>query len=336
MDPCTRERVIYHPRHRQENGRGFTILELLVASAVLGLILVMLFSVISHTSEAWRRSRGHIEAFQSARNAFEIVTRTLSQATLNTHWHYDNATNPTRYLRASDLHFTIQQAGTSIPGTPGTGFGVFFQAPIGIAASDDLRGLNTLLNGMGYYIQFSGDGSFRPSIVNGEEKRRYRLVQMRIPSENLNVYTATNATDYTWFTSQTKRGYPVSDNIILLVVWPRLPFQEDPEGGVLSLNFTYNSRLNASNVSQPRTASQLPPVVEVLMVAIDEASAVRLTHSTAEPPAIKSALQGKFQTASQSAFGEDLKQLESALTDAKINYQIFHSAIPMRESKWSE
>jgi len=329
MDFCTR------PSFQRHHG-AFTLLELLVASVVLVLILVVLFSIISHTSEVWRRSRGQIEAFQSARNAYELLTRNLSQATLNTYWRYDNATNPARYLRASDLHFAIQKAGAGVPGTPGTGSGVFFQAPIGSVSTNSLQGLNTLLNGMGYYIEFSGDGPFRPSILSGEQKYRYRLMQMRIPSEKLSVYTATNAGDYTWFTSQTNYGYPVCDNIILLVTWPRLPVQENPAGDDLSTNFTYNSRLNATNVNQPRTASQLPPIVEVLMVAIDETSANRLKDASSEPAAIKSALSGKFIEARQTAFEADLKQLESALIGAKVNYQVFRSSIPIRESKWSE
>ena len=80
---------------------GFTILELLVATAVLSLILVVMLSLITQTSSVWRSSSARIEAFQSARRGFENLTRSLEQATLNTYWDYDNPSNPTIYRRKS-------------------------------------------------------------------------------------------------------------------------------------------------------------------------------------------------------------------------------------------
>lgn len=315
---------------------GFSLIELLVGCAVLALMLVMLFSVISHTSETWRRSRGDIEAFQTARNAYETLTRNLSQASLNTYWQYDNPTNPTRYLRASDLQFVVRPSGSNGPGTAGTGGAVFFQAPVGAASNASLQGLNALFNGLGYYVQFSGDQAYRPSSITGPEKYRYRLMQMRIPADNLSIYTATNALDFSWFTSQTNTAFPIADNVILLVIWPRLTDQEDAGGAALAPDFSYNSRLDATNLVQPRTASQLPPVLEVAMVAVDETSILRMDESTNEPASIQQALQNKFQTAGRSVFENDLKELEAALAGAKINYRVFRSTIPLRESRWSE
>ena len=63
--------------------RAFTLVELLTAMAVFMLILVVLFSAISQTSSVLRQSTTRIEAFQSARMGFYLLTRSLSQATLN-------------------------------------------------------------------------------------------------------------------------------------------------------------------------------------------------------------------------------------------------------------
>ena len=111
---------------------GFTILEVMVASAVFVLLLGLLMSTISQTSTVTRRATEKVSAFQGARSAFELLTSKLSQATMNSYWDYDSPTTPTKYIRKSELHFVVGPAGqTPLPGTSGTGQAVFFQAPGG-------------------------------------------------------------------------------------------------------------------------------------------------------------------------------------------------------------
>ncbi len=112
--------------HERRGRRGFTLIEILVAIAVLSVLMVLVFSVIEDTSRIWRRSTAKIEAFQDARNAFQLITRTLSQATLNVYYDYfdsggssmaayQRASNssalesftPDRYGRQSELSFQI-------------------------------------------------------------------------------------------------------------------------------------------------------------------------------------------------------------------------------------
>ena len=88
---------------------GFTILEVLVATTVLMLLMVVLFGIFSGVTSAWTRSTQRIDAFQSARVAFDRVTRMLSQATLNVYWDYDNPNQPTVYRRQSELAFAVLQ-----------------------------------------------------------------------------------------------------------------------------------------------------------------------------------------------------------------------------------
>ncbi len=49
------------------------------------LILVLVLSITSQTSQVWKRSAAKIEAFQGARAAYETITSRLRQATLNTY-----------------------------------------------------------------------------------------------------------------------------------------------------------------------------------------------------------------------------------------------------------
>ena len=82
---------------------GFTILEVMVASAVFVLLLGLLMSTISQTSTVTRRATEKVSAFQGARSAFELITSKLSQATMNSYWDYDSPTTPTKYIRKSGV-----------------------------------------------------------------------------------------------------------------------------------------------------------------------------------------------------------------------------------------
>lgn len=65
---------------------GFSILEVLAASAVLALLLVAMISMTDQVQKTYRSTVGKAEQFREARVAFESITRRLSQATLNTYW----------------------------------------------------------------------------------------------------------------------------------------------------------------------------------------------------------------------------------------------------------
>ena len=66
--------------------RGFTLVELIVAVGLLAIVLLLLASMTNSTASIWRLTSGKIEEFRSAGNAFDALTRRLSQATLNTYW----------------------------------------------------------------------------------------------------------------------------------------------------------------------------------------------------------------------------------------------------------
>lgn len=318
---------------------AFTILELLVATAILSVVLVVVVSVIGQASTVWRRSTDKIEAFQGARIAFDLLTRNLSQATLNTYLDYDDPSKPTKYLRKSELKFLSQPSGTM--GTAGTGQGVFFQAPAGF--TDDAAkfgGLEGLLNTCGYYVEFGSDSSTKPSFVTAPDRYRYRLKQLLVPTENNKVYTATGVSDQSWITSFVANALPVADNIIALIIRPQDPGMVTPAiSGVtppnLTTDYTYDTAASFTG-SQSPTSNQLPPVVEVTMVAIDENSAKRIENGTSAPSVITAALAGKFTNPAQ--YTADLKALETALNAATppISYRVFTSAVPIRESKWTK
>lgn len=310
---------------------GFTLLELLVALAVLALLFTLLGSIMMQSTSVWRSATNKIEAFQGARSAFDSVTRQLSQATLNTYWDYDDPNQPGSYRRKSELHFL---AG---PGLAGESHAVFFQAPGGKTSRHAAYGgMEGLLNAGGYFVSYGEDQI--PPLPGLARKRRYRLMQWTQDTTELSVYETPGGRS--WIDPAESEALPIADNIIALIIWPKKPDQDAAAGAP---SYAYDSRLNGTASPQPDTANQLPPVVQVTMVGIDEKSAARLETAGQMPAFVNAALAGLFEDPAKNA--EDLAALEQRLqnpaglgfgdTGAGLEYRIFTSAVPMRESKWS-
>lgn len=325
--------IIQPPSRRRgfvSSPEAFTILELMVAATVFVLILSMVLGVISQTSSVTQSASQKISAFQSARAAFDIMARNVSQATLNAYWDYD-AYPPTRYLRKSELHFLIGKSGVSpFPGTSGSGQALFFQAPSGVTGnSATYGGLETLLNAMGYFVDYGIQEALPAPFPTPAPVYRYRLMQAVQPTENLAVYAST--TGDAWVSGMANTAAPIADNVICLIVWPRRSPEDDPDGLALSSNFDYDSRKDALSIPQPSTANQLPPAVQLTIVAMDEKSAARVCVTSSPPSEIANSLTGLFQTTAN--YTDDLATLEGRLAANKINFRTFSSTFAIRESK---
>jgi prepilin-type N-terminal cleavage/methylation domain-containing protein len=59
---------------------AFTLIELMASMAILGLIMVMLFSVFDQVSKAWTNGENRVETFTQARAILDLMSRELSQA----------------------------------------------------------------------------------------------------------------------------------------------------------------------------------------------------------------------------------------------------------------
>lgn len=225
---------------RKPSPTGFSLIEVLAAMAVLALLMVVLFSAVNQTGSLWQRAKNQAGAYQSGRFAFDQITSTLAQSTLNVSYGYDNPTKPTKYIRESDLHFVIDQPPID---DFGQGNAIFFQAPLGWADSNDAQGLPGLLNAVGYYITYGKDPGL-PLSLESFDRNRFRLMQFIVPSEKLKVYEAqekeSDADPKAWFLDDElleKNSTVVAENVILLLFWPRLSVEEDPEGDELTKDY---------------------------------------------------------------------------------------------------
>ncbi len=314
---------------------GFTLLEMLVSLAVLAVILLALSGVVEMTRRAYRSTMGKIDSFESARAAFDHLSRALASATLMSHLGYDDPKFPGAYERKSDLHFfSAPQKSLGLHGTGAEStHAVFFQATLGSPGGQALADTGALLLATGFFIAYGNDPLLPHPLENKvENRRRYRLFQYLPPKEDMTVYDKTLTTSDgvlvsdgnfkggDWFLADVVDGrfcHPLADNVVFLGILPVF------DG--LAPNYEWNSR----DKGNAATHHRLPHSLRIVLAVIDEAGAARLPASETAPPIVPA---GLFEDASE--YEGDIGKLETALTDFKppLTYRIFTAEIRMDAS----
>src|SRR5262245_50423505 len=73
-------RTAARPYRVCRGARAFTVIELMLAVAIMGVIIYALFSVFNQTQRALRRSETNVDISQRARAVLEMIGRELEQA----------------------------------------------------------------------------------------------------------------------------------------------------------------------------------------------------------------------------------------------------------------
>lgn len=197
---------------------GFSLVELLVSMTILTAIMLLFVGILDQTQKTWNFAEGQISQFREARVAFDLMTKSISQATLNTYYEQVDKNGdgvPEDYIPKSELHFiTLRTEDIRLQDANfeqiGPGQAIFFQAPLGVSdwnggSEDpvytrpdgkkdrlDLSALSNLLCARGYYVAFISDKNFRPAFLNSSariaERKRYRLMEFIPPSEANKIY----------------------------------------------------------------------------------------------------------------------------------------------------
>ncbi len=352
---------------------AFTVVELLVSTAVISLLTVILVTALGQVGNIWQRSVAKTEQFREARNAFETMTARLAQATLDVHWEYDDPALPTRYRRDSNLRFISGSAedliGAAPAGRARPTHAVFFQAPFGVSANPAYREYTNLLCTWGYFLEAGDDLALRPDFLPRKSvpvRHRPRLMELWHPAENNLIYKLTagvSSRTYAgrdWFRTPLSQPTPpvraIAENIVALIIIPRLsPADEVAVKGSaqastadhspLAPRYLYDSApFSPANRGDGRYADarlnpvhQLPPILQVSMVAVDEVSAARLAYDEKRLDPL--ALAGKFQRSADLSrelllAGGD-GAIESRLIALRANYRIFTTNVIIRGAKWS-
>ena len=378
----------------QHRSRGFTLVEVLVAAGIVVVLMVVLLGMTDQTQRLVKATSSKVEQFQEARVAFESMTRRLSQATLNTFWDYvyDQNGNPNGYARKSELRFHSgpMQKITGNKAAPWPGHGVFFQAPLGVVSdTTNLGSLDHLMNSWGYFVEIGDDSSQYPQFLLQNQlvlpRHRYRLMEFMEPSERLSVYKFQNdINNWLWFsqsiaipgTATASRPVRVmAENIVALIILPRLSVADEKRINPLipplltgksgtkdyvydsTTTGNYNPKLPESvTTNNPllNTKNQLPPVVQVIMVAIDEPSAKRLEDlyppaqdqymgiKTSPDPLSNRTLFADPSVLNDTANGApgDLTRLQNLLSSSskpsiRASYRVFSTNVTIKGAKWS-
>ena len=304
----------------RKNQRGFTLLELLVAMAVMALLMVVIGSMFSAVSKSWKSSSGRAASFAAARAAFEAMSRNLSQATLAT------------YLSYAD------SSGNPVP----------------------------LIN-----------PSFKPGAVSSlvPTRSRYRLMEVAQPAERNGIYESTGQLDsstglakYVYDLDWLKRliltsptastpleKQPLAENIISMALLPRLSpatsaslADRTKALAELTSDYSYDSRAwepNSNKSEDSRHRNQLPPLIELVLVAIDEPSAQKLAQiyggaGGSSPPFADGTVRGKVDLDAlfkdPTKLEADILTLEDGLNKLQVSYRIFRTTVAMHGAKWTD
>ena len=139
------------------------------------------------------------------------------------------------------------------------------------------------------------------------------------------------------FWTVSRKNIIAGSRAIAFVITPRLskaeeiPLQSNATHSPLAPNYGYDSTgTNANPQLNPR--NQLPPVVQLTMVAIDEKSAASLGLSSSGDSDIF-----KISTlfSDTTKFAEDIATLEQTLATKRVKYRIFTTNVQIRAAKWS-
>ncbi|MES2308968.1 MAG: prepilin-type N-terminal cleavage/methylation domain-containing protein, partial [Verrucomicrobiota bacterium] len=233
---------------RAWRGRAFTLIEVLVATSILMLLMLMIFSIVGSTGKLWKETENKVGTFKEVRAALETINRRLSQATLNAYYDaysYDEkqfctsvtpTAVPQTYFRRSDLHFISGRSSDLLHQTfPSPTHCLFFQAYLGFTENPSELGsgeLNAYLNSCGYYIEYGKDSSLplflQKSTKASLQRYRYRLMEFLEPTEKMSVYETpadSSPMAQRWFSnkiSNTSHPYSrvLAENVIAFIVFP--------------------------------------------------------------------------------------------------------------------
>ncbi len=326
---------------------------------VLAVLMMVVTTVMSDVQKSWRQANSKVSEFREARRAFDRMVNSVSQAELNAYlcYRYAGSTDPltppsktlkdqpSGYVRYSELQFVCGPSSlngavklTGLSDSLSPGHAVFFQAPMG--TSNQYR-LPTALNGCGFYVRFGDDAAYRPPFLNGLSKNpvnRYRLFEFRTPAEDNTGYD----TNQPWYQEFASWSRPIANNIILLIISPQLSNSDATGAGGLPTsiapNYIYDSRPagGVSSGDQTQQEYQLPPMVAVTMVAIDEATASNLELDSGANPPLAAELDSGNLFKNANSYQADLEKLEGNLVAKRVNFRVFTATIPIRASKWGK
>ncbi len=212
--------------------------------------------------------------------------------------------------------------------------------------------MNNLFNGRGYFVGYGPNTRFRPSFVRGDPENRYRLFEFRPPAESNQIFAdgdeERSKGEPQQFDSWYKQALgsvgeggdfeshlnPLAKNILTLVISPRDTPLTGADGRIdtaSEIADDYNFDSNDRTDTFASFSQQVPPLVRMTMVAIDEAAGARFDNGSGSVPDLIPS--GLFEQTGK--YEEDVTKLGESLSEAGVNYKVFSTMVMLRSAKWS-
>lgn len=249
---------------------------------------------------------------------------------------------------------------------------LFFQSPLGhvsdesaftTSAISNFKNLSSTLNAAGYYVEFSDENDVNSGAVpkfmgSLPASWRYRLMELNEPSQNLSVYMLASGLGIysgpdSWFNKPlnvaaspnvSSPTYPIAENIVALIIRPKVSNpSRDPQAPApseIAANYAYDTKaylaaqppVDVTGLGVRLSKNQLPPLVQVTLVAIDSPSGLRLAnrYGATAPPLVD---QDLFFDVTK--YDSDLGKMEASLEAQHLNYRVFVADVSLPGAKWS-
>lgn len=239
--------AILYSRSLRKNSDGFTVLELLVAMAVLSLLVVMLMNMVDGASRLWRENENRVDSYREARSAMSVIARDIRQMLSNTNLDYVLINSAAfAKLAESDVQKNTNSAGA-----------IFFLTTVPVRAQDPLANKSDICE-VGYFLAY-GNTSVAPTSGASKTMNIYRYFRssdgtfsnlVSGPSSLFNNVTITGA-----------ESDLLARNIKSLQI---RPFHVDTNGNCV----VYNAPLYGA----------LPDFVEISMTALNKDAASKMNN----------------------------------------------------------
>ena len=241
---------------------AFSLVEMLVALAILSIIVVVLLSVTTSLISTWQLGQARNERRTVGRDALERMTRDFHQALI-----------PVSKSNTTNLEFIINPPGVS--STYELPQAVFWQAPV---ASDG--GVNGNLAIIGYFVQWiNGAPMLSRALINPSNTSSYTiyssptdwisdaLIQANAPATSASGYAGLLAENVLglWVEALDPQGRPIQQST---------GFAGENFDSRLAYSYTNSVYTTVPTTNQPPV---LPASVQIAIVLIDSRTAKRLT-----------------------------------------------------------
>ena len=237
---------------------AFTLLELMVAIAVMSILLVLLFNMVDSGARLWRANENRVDSYREARAALGIMSRDLQNALAATNSLDDQ-------FLLNDTAFPNLAAANLVSDT-NRGAALFFLTALPAKAQDSASNKSDVCQ-VGYFMAFGKSSSASNSPVN-----------------TMNIYRYILSSD------------PAFQLLTNSPVFPADLFTLDPRVELLARNVTrftaraYTLTNNSLSAFSASPSTPLPDLVEISISAISQEAGKKLGNALSAWTSTNSAL----------------------------------------------